>query len=75
LSETDRKYLKFADRFEREFVAQRYDEDRSIFETLDLGWELLAELPESFQEEMDIDKKEIQILTIEEYKLFSSFRI
>lgn len=47
LSETDRKYLKFADRFEREFVAQRYDEDRSIFETLDLGWELLAELPES----------------------------
>ncbi|HDZ35525.1 MAG TPA: V-type ATP synthase subunit B, partial [Thermococcus sp.] len=47
LSETDRKYLKFAERFEKEFVAQRYDEDRSIEETLDLGWELLAELPES----------------------------
>ena len=47
LSETDRKYLAFADRFEREFVAQAYDEDRSIGETLDLGWELLAILPES----------------------------
>ncbi|HIP75512.1 MAG TPA: V-type ATP synthase subunit B, partial [Thermococcus paralvinellae] len=32
---------------EREFVAQAYDEDRSIEETLDLGWELLAILPES----------------------------
>ncbi|RLF91049.1 V-type ATP synthase subunit B, partial [Thermococci archaeon] len=34
LSETDKKYLEFADRFEREFVAQGYDEDRSIEETL-----------------------------------------
>jgi V/A-type H+-transporting ATPase subunit B len=47
LSETDRKYLQFADRFEREFVAQGYDEDRGIFETLDLGWDLLSILPES----------------------------
>jgi len=47
LSETDRKYLQFADKFEREFVAQGYDEDRGIFETLDLGWDLLSVLPES----------------------------
>lgn len=45
LTETDRKYLKFADDFEKRFVAQKYEEDRSIEQTLDLGWELINILP------------------------------
>src|SRR3989344_3003950 len=47
LSEIDRKYLKFADAFEEKFIRQGRDEDRSIEETLDLGWQLLAALPEN----------------------------
>ncbi|HDM36727.1 MAG TPA: V-type ATP synthase subunit B, partial [Candidatus Syntrophoarchaeum butanivorans] len=46
LTERDRRYLEFADRYEREFVTQGPDEDRTIFQTLDLGWELLSMLPE-----------------------------
>ena len=47
LSERDKKYLKFADEYEKRFIAQRRDEDRSIIQTLDLGWELLGILPEN----------------------------
>ena len=47
LSERDRKYLKFAEDFETKFVQQKRDEDRSIIETLDLGWKLLGILPEN----------------------------
>ena len=46
LSETDRAYLRFAEKFESEFLAQP-DQDRSIEETLTLGWSLLAGLPRS----------------------------
>ncbi len=46
LTDTDRKYLKFADEFEDRFIRQGYHEDRSIEETLNLGWELLSILPE-----------------------------
>ncbi|NUB89651.1 ATP synthase subunit B [Haloterrigena sp. SYSU A558-1] len=45
LSERDNKYLDFADRFEEEFVQQGYDTNRSIDETLELGWDLLSMLP------------------------------
>ncbi len=45
LSETDRKYLEFADAFEDKFIRQGHDQDRSIEQTLDLGWELLSALP------------------------------
>jgi V/A-type H+-transporting ATPase subunit B len=45
LSERDRLLLEFADLFEDKFVRQGYDEDRTIEDTLDLGWELLATLP------------------------------
>ena len=45
LSDLDRRYLEFADEFERKFVGQR-DEDRSIDETLDLGLDLLKSVPE-----------------------------
>ncbi|HZY93053.1 MAG TPA: V-type ATP synthase subunit B [Thermoplasmata archaeon] len=47
LSATDRIYLKIADRFENEFVNQRPDEDRSIDQSLAIGWDILSELPES----------------------------
>jgi V/A-type H+-transporting ATPase subunit B len=46
LTEKDKKYLEFADRFEREFVTQGKDEDRDIERTLDIGWDLLSLLPE-----------------------------
>ena len=45
LSPLDRQYLKFGDRLEKEFFGQDEYEDRTIEETLDLGWKLLKELP------------------------------
>ncbi|MGA2160897.1 MAG: ATP synthase subunit B [Methanoregula sp.] len=45
LSERDRLLLEFADLFENRFVRQGYDEDRTIEDTLNLGWDLLATLP------------------------------
>jgi V/A-type H+-transporting ATPase subunit B len=45
LSELDRRYLKFAEEFERRYVGQGEDEDRAIIETLDLAWDLLSLLP------------------------------
>lgn len=47
LSPTDLLYAKFADEFEKRYVAQGTDENRSIEQTLDLGWELLSLLPRS----------------------------
>ena len=47
LTEVEKLYLQFADRFEREFVTQGSGEDRDIEKTLDVGWELLSTLPES----------------------------
>ncbi|MBI3841866.1 MAG: V-type ATP synthase subunit B, partial [Thaumarchaeota archaeon] len=47
LSDLDRKFLKIANRFERSFVNQGLDENRSIEQTLDIGWELLTGLTES----------------------------
>ncbi|KXB07939.1 ATP synthase subunit B, partial [candidate division MSBL1 archaeon SCGC-AAA382N08] len=46
LSERDRRYLEFSDKFEDEFLSQGEDEDRNLEETLIIGWDLLAELPE-----------------------------
>jgi V/A-type H+-transporting ATPase subunit B len=45
LSELDRLYLKFADQFENRFVRQAEDEDRSILQTLEIGWDLLKIIP------------------------------
>ena len=47
LTDIDKLYAKFADEFERRYVSQGYDADRSIEQTLDLGWELLRILPRS----------------------------
>ena len=46
-TETDKLYAKFADEFEKRYVNQGNDTNRSIEETLDLGWELLSILPKS----------------------------
>ena len=56
LGETDRLYLAFGREFEERFVAQRQTENRSITETLDLGWQILSILPES---ELDRMKPEM----------------
>ena len=47
LTEIDRKYARFADEFEKEYVSQGYDTNRSIEETLSVGWKLLGLLPRS----------------------------
>lgn len=45
LTDTDKKFARFAEEFEKRYVAQGFDTRRTIEETLDLGWELLSMLP------------------------------
>ncbi len=47
LSDIDLMYAKFSQEFERQYVSQGYEKDRTIEETLNLGWELLKLLPKS----------------------------
>jgi V/A-type H+-transporting ATPase subunit B len=47
LTETDVKYAKFAEEFEKRYVAQGSDENRSIEDTLAIGWDLLTILPKT----------------------------
>lgn len=47
LTDIDKRYAKFADAFEKEYVSQGFTTDRSIEETLDIGWKLLRILPKS----------------------------
>ena len=60
LTEIDKLYAKFSDEFEKRYVSQGYDTDRSIEETLNLGWELLSILPKS-------ELKRIKTSLIEKY--------
>lgn len=55
LTSVDKLYLQFIDRYEKEYINQRVDEDRDIEKTLDLGWELLSVLPESELTRIDPD--------------------
>ena len=60
LTELDKKYLQFGEYFEKIFINQAFDEDRSIEQTLDIGWKAISILP----------SEELQRLTddeIEEY--------
>lgn len=57
LSDTDRKYMRFGDSFEKHFLTQGFNEERTIEETLDLGWKLLSLLPES-----ELDRVDDQLL-------------
>jgi len=47
LTKVEKLYMQFADQFEHEFIVQGPEENRDIETTLELGWELLSELPES----------------------------
>ncbi len=53
LTDMDKLYARFADEFEEKYVAQGADEDRSIEETLDIGWDLLRILPRSELKRID----------------------
>jgi V/A-type H+-transporting ATPase subunit B len=45
LTPLDRQYLEFGEAFERKFISQNRNEDRTIEETLERGWETLGLLP------------------------------
>lgn len=60
LSEEDRRYMAFADQFERRYISQGYYENRPIEATLDLGWELLSMFG-------DAELKRIDLKLIEKY--------
>lgn len=55
LSASDKAYMEFADEFEKRYVNQGFYTDRSIEETLDLGWDLLSILPEEELTRIDKD--------------------
>ena len=60
LSDEDRKYMTFANRLEAEYVSQGYYENRSVEETLDLGWKLLSMFDNA-------ELKRIDVKLIEKY--------
>ena len=60
LTETDRKFAHFAEEFEKRYVNQGFDCNRTIEETLDLGWDLLRLLPRG-------ELKRIRDAYLEEY--------
>ncbi len=53
LTEIDLKYAEFAEAFEKEYVSQGYTNDRSIEETLAIGWKLLSMLPRAELKRID----------------------
>ena len=53
LSDIDILYAKFAEAFEKEYVSQGYETDRSIEETLNIGWKLLSILPRAELKRID----------------------
>jgi len=67
LSNADKKFSKFADEFEDKFVRQGSDEDRTIEQTLDLGWKLLSILPRNELKRVK-DAQIEKYLPKEEYK-------
>jgi V/A-type H+-transporting ATPase subunit B len=58
ISEADKHYLKFGEIFEQQFLSQGETENRSIAQTLDLGWQILARLPR--EDLLRINKKYIE---------------
>ncbi|HCR41361.1 MAG TPA: V-type ATP synthase subunit B, partial [Lachnospiraceae bacterium] len=57
LSPIDKKYIQFGNAMEEEFISQGSAEDRSILQTLDLGWKLLSILPKG-----ELDRVDTKIL-------------
>ena len=60
LSDEDRKYMKFANAFEARYISQNYYENRTVQQTLDLGWELLSMFENA-------ELKRIDVKLIEKY--------
>lgn len=60
LTDIDKLYAEFAENFEKQYVSQGFDKNRSIEETLDIGWKLLKILPKS-------ELKRIKTELIEKY--------
>ncbi len=60
LSDIDKLYAKFADEFENQYISQGFSKDRSIEETLNLGWDLLSILPRA-------ELRRISLKNIEKY--------
>jgi V/A-type H+-transporting ATPase subunit B len=60
LSDEDKKYMKFADSFEARYISQGYYENRTVEQTLDLGWELLSMFENA-------ELKRIDVKLIEKY--------
>ena len=55
LSPTDKAYMEFGKQFEQHFINQGENEDRTIEQTLDLGWDLLCLLPKEELDRIDTD--------------------
>ena len=55
LSDIDKQYMAFGDLFEQHFLNQGFEANRSIIETLDLGWDLLSVLPRNELDRIDDD--------------------
>ena len=53
LSSSDKLLMEFGRAFEERFINQGYNENRTIEQTLDLGWELLSMLPKSELDRVD----------------------
>lgn len=66
LSPDDKKYIEFGKLFEEKFINQRFDENRSIEESLDLGWKLLSTLPKN-----DLDRVDDETLNAHYIENFS----
>jgi len=60
LTDVDKLYAKFADEFEKLYINQGFYENRSILETLDIGWKLLTILPRA-------EMKRIKDVYLEKY--------
>lgn len=58
LSPVDQKYMDFGKKFEKYFLTQGFHENRTIEQTLNLGWELLSILPKEELDRVDADMLE-----------------
>ena len=55
LSEEDRKYMTFANKFEEQYISQGYYDNRTIEQTLDLGWKLLSMFEDTELKRIDVE--------------------
>lgn len=70
LSSIDKQYIEFGKKFEKKFINQGFDENRTIEESLELGWELLSLLP---KQELDrVDKKILDLHYVEDKEMLQS---